>query len=407
LPRQKAPEVKAAADQPALDRLKGRYPGISDLTDDSQGKLWIVSRIGEKEVDHLNNGGDVLLLGSKPFPTIRTLTGPSIPGKAGQLNVNVGVIINRHKIFDNLPDEGWGDWLFVPIIEPAGDEVIVLDNLPTKFDPILEVISYPADVRKQAAIFEKQVGKGRLLVANCGPNDPDCYSFPFDVENPSCATLMDNILRYVGNSDFHPTDSLDAEILRNLAKGRTLIVNKPEERKETAATSASNIVWSNKEVCMSYDNEVEYRINDGGWKTGKIIVVDREGVNKVYLKKDGKEEVKEIGIDFTKPKVEVITTPQMRQEGGTYYANTNTEFRFDATDELSGVKSARIIGLDKSFANRGRPYEKPFKLGKGLWKIRCSVADNAGNETGIMGGIDLSVETDWFQVEVSDIKAAP
>jgi len=395
-PKQRAPEVKAVADRPALDKLKARYPGISNLTNDSHGKLKIVSKIGEKEVDHLSNGGDVLLLGTKPFPTITTPWWPSIPGMAGRFS-NVGVVINSHKIFDNLPDEGWGDWLFVPIIEPAGEEVVVFDNLPTKFEPILEVISYPARVRKQAAIFEKQVGKGRLLVSNCGT----------DMGNPSCVMLMDNILRYVSSSDFHPTDSLDVEILRNLAKGRTLMVNEPEKKKETTATSASNVIWNNKEVCLSYDTEVEYRINDGEWKRGKIIVVDRVGVNKVYLKKDGREEIKEIGIDLAPPRVEVITTPQMRQEGGLYYATTKTEFKFNATDDLSGVKAVSIAGV-LPIDSHTRPYEKPFKLGKGSYKIKCIAVDKAGNVNKSMGGDDLSGgEIESFLVEVSDIKATP
>lgn len=394
LPKQKAPEIKAVAGKSVLDILKGRYSRISNLSDASQEKLWIVSKISEKEVDHLNNGGDVLLLGTKPFPTITTRWWPSIPGMAGRLDVNVGVVINRHKIFDNLPDDGWGDWLFVPIIEPAGKEVIVFDNLPTKFDPILEVISYPADVRKQAAIFEKQVGKGRLFVANCG----------MDMENPSCVTLMDNILHYVSSSDFHPTDSLDAEILKNLAKGRTLMVNKPEEKEGTnTASTSKNAIWSNKEVCLIYDNEVEYRINDGEWKHGKNIILDKECLNKVCLKKDGKEEVKEIGIDFTKPKIEVITTPQMKQEGGTYYATTNTEFKFNATDELSGVKLVEVAGI-RSMPLHYSSYVKPFKLEKGLYKMRCRVTDNVGNVNEIMGGNDLSAETDWFLVEVSEEK---
>ena len=67
----------------------------------------------------------------------------------------------------------------------------------------------------------------------------------------------------------------------------------------------------------------------------------------------------------------------------------------------------QIGGEDKSFPYRVRPYEKPFKLKKGIWKISCIVTDNAGNETGIMSGNDLSAECDWFLVEVSDVKTAP
>lgn len=392
LPKQEAPEVKAAADKPTLDKLKGRYSVVSIVTNSAREKLWIVSAIGEKEMDHLSNGGDVLLLGTKPFPTIENPWRPSIPGMAGRLNVNVGVVINRHKIFDNLPDEGWGDWLFVPIIEPAGQKVVVFDNLPTKFDPIMEIISYPADVRKQAAIFEKQVGKGRLLAANCG----------MDMENPSCVTLMDNLLRYACSSDFHPADTLDIEILRNLARGRELIVNKTDESGGTNTPAATMGAWNNKEVSLCCEKETEYRINAGEWKRGKIIAVDKEGLNKVYLKINGKEEIKEIGVDFTKPVIEVITTPQMRQEGGAYYATTNTEFKIKAADELSGIKTIKVCGNDVTLVNVP---DKPFKLKKGSYSIKCRVTDNAGNINEIIGGNDLSGgPTACFQVDVSDAK---
>ena len=67
-PKVEPPEVIATADKECKKKLEGRYPKISPLTTDSKEKLRIISELTQKDLDYLTQGGDALLLGTKPFP---------------------------------------------------------------------------------------------------------------------------------------------------------------------------------------------------------------------------------------------------------------------------------------------------------------------------------------------------
>ena len=211
-PKVGAPDVAAAADDRSYGIVSARpvptswfgarYRGVSRLTKDSREKLRIVSEIGHDEIRHLASGGDALLLGVKPFPSV----GPSqrYPGHGGRAGEAVGAVIRQHPILEGLPDEGWGDWPFLPLLRSAPS--VSFDDLETKFDPIVEFIGNPTYVQKQAVIFEERVGQGRLLVSTCA----------MDMSNPSCVALMDGLLRYMTSVQFHPSDRLDPEALTAL-----------------------------------------------------------------------------------------------------------------------------------------------------------------------------------------------
>jgi hypothetical protein len=171
-PRVAPPTVAAAADKVCREKLKGRYPNIQLLTAGPKEQLHVVSEITSKEVERLVQGNDVLLLGTRPFPTHkhqgRLLPG-IYPGMSGRHGFAVGAVIDtKHPILRDLPDEGWGDWIFMPLLARAPrvffdtSECSALDARP--FDPIVEMISEPSRVDKLATVFEARVGKGRLLV---------------------------------------------------------------------------------------------------------------------------------------------------------------------------------------------------------------------------------------------------
>ncbi|MBN1345432.1 MAG: hypothetical protein JXQ73_22250 [Phycisphaerae bacterium] len=205
-PNQAPPPLHADADEPSRALLAGRYGPLPALTDASSAKLRVVSRITPRDVDHLADGGDVLLLGAAPFAEY-TAWRSFRPGLGAREHHNVGSVIRQHPIFDLLPHDGWGDWQFYPLLEGASC-VLFDDDLATPFDPILEIISSAEDVRKHAAIMEKRVGKGRLLFSTC----------TYDERNPSCLALMDGILRYVQGDKFRPPSDLSPTVLKRLAE---------------------------------------------------------------------------------------------------------------------------------------------------------------------------------------------
>ena len=203
-PKFAAPDLAAAADEKTHALLSERYKGLRKLVDAPEEKLRIVSRGAMDDIDHLANGGDVLLLGAAPLPEYTAWTSFR-PGLGTREHHNVGSVIAQHPIFENLPHEGWGDWQFYPVLEGATC-ILFEDDLATAFDPILEIISSAEDVRKHAAIFEKRAGKGRLMVSTC----------MFDAHNPSCVALMDAMLRYVASDRFRPTDEIPLDVLTRL-----------------------------------------------------------------------------------------------------------------------------------------------------------------------------------------------
>jgi len=220
-PKLTPPKVAADADDNARRRLAGRYNGLGKLAKGSKTHLRIVSRIAARDVEHLAAGGDVLLLGAAPFNEY-TSWRSFRPGLGAREHHNVGSVIAQHPIFADLPHEGWGDWPFYPVLEGASC-VYFEDDLGTPFDPILEIISSAEDVRKHAAIFEKRVGKGRLMVSTC----------MFDADNPSGVALMDGILRYTLSDRFKPSSTLSPTVLTRL----TLPVDPADPRNLVAAPS--------------------------------------------------------------------------------------------------------------------------------------------------------------------------
>lgn len=204
-PRKDPPAIAATADRASRRVLGSRYPSVKPPTPGEKSRLHIVSRLNAAEIEHLETGGDVLLLGSEPLPTY-TMWPTFAPAKGYRPFSNGGTIIRNHPIFAGHPNEGWGDWFFFPLLE--GANCVLFDgSLQTQFDPLLEIISSAGQVRKQALIFEKNVGKGRLLVATT----------VFNPGNPSCVTLLDSILRYMAGDEFKPAGAIDpADLLRLL-----------------------------------------------------------------------------------------------------------------------------------------------------------------------------------------------
>ncbi|MBA4147267.1 MAG: hypothetical protein H0X66_04065 [Verrucomicrobia bacterium] len=206
-PQSPAPELKAAVDAGLEPVLSQRYTGLRSGAGLAGHRLAVVSRIGAAELEHLNGGGDVVLLGTEP---LLTHTGYDYfrPGLGARGHHNVGSVLTDHPIFKSLPHEGWGDWHFYSILNGAAPFLIDEEKMGG-FDPIIEIISSAADIRKQAVIFERRVGAGRLLVS----------SSVINLDNPASVALLDGIFSYVGSPAFKPALSMNADVLfQNIAE---------------------------------------------------------------------------------------------------------------------------------------------------------------------------------------------
>lgn len=167
----------------------------------------------EELTELLEEGKDVLLLGTEPFTSLPTTFRIAL---AGRNNGNLATIVSEHPLLRDLPCEGYCGWQFAELLE--GGQAICFDCDVVPFAPIVEVASTHKFVIRQAALFEFNVMKGRLLV--CG--------FNFKEEDAAAQWLYNRLINYMQSDYFLPEHTIDGEQLRALTK---------EQVKEAAGNS--------------------------------------------------------------------------------------------------------------------------------------------------------------------------
>ncbi|MBN2133375.1 MAG: hypothetical protein JW741_28005, partial [Sedimentisphaerales bacterium] len=190
------PTVAAAGDEAAVALLGNRYPGVRPTAEAPDAKLRIVRTLTTSDADHLAAGGDVLLLGAKPFPSNETRFQIGVAGRA---HMNLATVVKDHAALKYLPHAGWCDWQFRQLIE--GGDCIEFNKLPAVFDPIVEVVSSYKYIRLQSAMWEAKTEGGRIFAA----------SFNLDLDDPATKALLDGILEYVQSPAFRPVVGMSIE----------------------------------------------------------------------------------------------------------------------------------------------------------------------------------------------------
>ncbi len=368
-PSREKPQFKAQIAQELQARIGPSYTFVP-------GDVRVVSELNDETATYLEGGGCVLLLGAQPFRTHDKWVSFR-PGLGAREQHNVGTVVADHPIFKYLPNEGWGDWQFYPVIEGAAP--ILFDDTSTAFAPILEVISTAEVVRKQALVFEKRVGNGRLFVSNCA----------FRPESPACLALMDGIFEYVTGPGFHPPTELAPEVLHRLlhpemspaAPAWSEGQGQPVERQRVDS-------WSRQRAVVVFDGAGWLRINGGEWFEGSAATVREEGVFEVEFKKskEASPARKRVGVDWTPPVIAIDAEPALEQEGGVYYARPETLFALVARDTLSGIKVLEYAIDGGAFV----PYADPFRVAPGEHTLRCRAEDVSGNVNETVTGEQLT-----------------
>lgn len=204
-PDRPAPALNAAADPEALKLLAARYRGLKPLTNAPGAKLRIVRALTEADLKHLADGGDVLLLGAKPFPANESRFQIGVAGRA---HMNLATVIKPHPALKYLPNTGWCDWQFQHLLERG--ECVEFSKIPAPFDPIVEIVSSYKYIRLQAAMWEARTEGGRLFVA----------SFNLQMDDPAAVALLDGIVEHVQGEQFRPASEISiAGTLRPVLQG--------------------------------------------------------------------------------------------------------------------------------------------------------------------------------------------
>lgn len=158
----------------------------------------IVTGLDERAFQRLSRGESLLLLGPASFPSL-----PYMHLMGGRTVGTAATVIEEHPLMARFPHQGFCDWQFQSML--AGGRGVIFDELP--FDPIIEFVSSYKMIVKQSAVFEWQVGAGRLLV--CGLALPE--------SDPAAMFLLREMLAYLSSEAFCPRVCLATDQVRRLA----------------------------------------------------------------------------------------------------------------------------------------------------------------------------------------------
>ncbi len=188
--------------------LKGGIYNISNEWDywvfnrpEECARVHITNEITAQDLENMENGERILLLGNGPFwglPISYQIT----PG--GRVNGNNSTVVYAHPLMRDFPNDGFCDWQFAPMFRDGG--AIVFNDLGIDFEPIVEIVSTYKMIKKQAALFELAIGKGGLLVCTLNVQSDD----------PAARVLYSHMLKYLSSEEFAPKVSVSAAKMQEI-----------------------------------------------------------------------------------------------------------------------------------------------------------------------------------------------
>jgi hypothetical protein len=228
-----------------------RYPQLKNSNTGSE-KLMIVNRFSDKAFEHLENGGDVLMLYRVPETRARKLKCErekySLPAVWDRLKAviwdrgnNCGAFIEKHPAFDAFPHDGFMDLQFYGLVNDC--DKINLDDFPVAATPIMrgidravrdrfDIHTYKLSefqpewtMRNFAYAFELKAGKGRLFIS--------AFNFTgLNSNTPETCAMFESLVKYAVSDKFNPEAQISVNALKDYLK---LKASQPEikERKMT------------------------------------------------------------------------------------------------------------------------------------------------------------------------------
>jgi hypothetical protein len=162
--------------------------------------------------ENLEKGKKVLFFANK------TYTSSSLPGRflpvfwspiwfSTQRPNTMGLLCeSNHPFFRNFPTEFHSNWQWFNLMENS--RLFKLDETPTSYRPIVQVIDNFERNCRFGVVFETKVDAGKLLVCGFDP-----MAVP---EDAACHQFLANLYAYTGSDDFNPTQHLSQDTLDKL-----------------------------------------------------------------------------------------------------------------------------------------------------------------------------------------------
>ena len=119
----------------------------------------------------------------------------------------MGLLMNPiHSLFTEFPTEYHTNWQWFPIIKSS--RPLILDNMPSEYKPIIQVIDNIERNHKLGLLFEFKVGDGKLLV---------CMADILSVQDkPEARQFYYALLKYMDSDSFNPSFSVEANELSRI-----------------------------------------------------------------------------------------------------------------------------------------------------------------------------------------------
>lgn len=200
------------------------YPSnnlISQFTD-----VIITDTLGKKVIEELKNGGKVLWFPKHKLYEKQTISGlfqtdywnyrmfktisennkrPVSPG-------TLGILVNpEHPLFYDFPTDFHTNWQWFSIIKQSYP--MILDNFPSQYTPIIQVIDNIERNHKLGLLFELAVDKGKLLICMA---DLEAV-----MDKPEVRQFYTSVLQYMHSDSFNPEFQFDVDTLTNLLRSET------------------------------------------------------------------------------------------------------------------------------------------------------------------------------------------
>jgi hypothetical protein len=108
-----------------------------------------------------------------------------------------------------FPTESHSNWQWWDLVTKS--QIMILDDFPAGFRPIVGVIDDWFSNRRLGVLFEAMVKKGKLLVCSI-----DIHS---DLDQrPVARQMRYSLLKYMESSEFKPKHNLDVQLIKNLLR---------------------------------------------------------------------------------------------------------------------------------------------------------------------------------------------
>lgn len=193
------------------------YPPAAAVVAPAPPGVAIVARLDAAATARLADGGTVWLMASPRQVRPDPARGPIALGFSsifwntawtnGQPPHTLGVLCDpRHPAFGSFPTDPWSNWQWWHPLKAAAP--MILDGLPTRLRPVVQIVDDWVTNRKLALVFEARVGRGRLLVSSI---ELDAAAL-----DPVRRQLRASLLAYAASAAFQPETTVTAGQIQDL-----------------------------------------------------------------------------------------------------------------------------------------------------------------------------------------------